>query len=63
MGVNSSQAEIPNCRAMLAHMVPLHNLEKVLSLVSVAYTRHMAYKAERGQNFSPLLPPWPDALV
>lgn len=37
--------------------------KKYSLLAGAAYVRHMAWRAERGQNFSPLLSSWPEALV
>lgn len=37
--------------------------KKYFLLAGAAYVRHTAWRAERGQNFSPLLSSWPEALV
>lgn len=37
--------------------------KKYSLLAGAAYVRHMAWRAERGQNFRPLLSSWPEALV
>lgn len=59
--VNSPQGEILKCRAMLGYMVPLCKLAKgALSGWVQPMPGTMAWRAEKGQNFSI---PYPVGLI